>query len=152
MSELNPYAAPRADDAGVVPAAGPRALNLASAGTRFLNLVIDSVVRFLIAAAVQIGLATAGVGMTSLVERFGFGLLTFSVYYVAFEAAFGFTVGKLITGTRVVDEEGGRPGFGQIFGRTFVRMVPFELFSFFGTPSVGWHDEWSGTRVVKIRP
>ena len=43
----------------------------------------------------------------------------------------------------------GRPTYGQILGRTFSRFVPFEAFSFLPSP-VGWHDRWSGTRVVRV--
>ena len=36
-----------------------------------------------------------------------------------------------------------------VLSLTLVRMVPFEPFSFLGSPHpVGWHDRWSGTRVV----
>lgn len=70
-------------------------------------------------------------------------------HYVLFEAIFGRTPGKLITGTRtrVVTA---KPGFGQIIGRRFARLVPFEPFSFL-VSSGGWHDRWSGTRVVRVR-
>ena len=81
----------------------------------------------------------------------GFTLLTYLAYYIVCESFFGVTIGKLITGTRVVDNEGGRPRFKQIVGRSLARFVPFEQFSFFSTPAIGWHDTWSGTRVVKTR-
>lgn len=151
MSEFNPYAAPRVDDGAVVPADGPAELNLAGPGTRFLNLVIDQVVRMILVSILTVVLTLSGVPVADLWIRLSVSLLLVLAYYVLFEGLFGFTIGKLITGTRVVDERGNRPRFGQIVGRTFSRLVPFEQFSFFGTPSVGWHDEWSGTRVVKIR-
>lgn len=75
------------------------------------------------------------------------------LYYVPFETGFGRTPAKLITGTKVVSEDGGPPGLGRVLGRTLVRMVPFEVFSFLGGDGrpVGWHDSWSGTRVVRTR-
>jgi uncharacterized RDD family membrane protein YckC len=148
---INPYAAPKADDAPAMPVDGPLELNYATKGTRFLNFIIDYVVRLLLAMALGAGLALAGLPVTNGGLNYLFAFLTVLLYYMAFEGIFGFTVGKLITGTRVVDSEGGPPSFGQIVGRSFARLVPFEQFSFFDNPPVGWHDRWSGTRVVNIR-
>ena len=50
-------------------------------------------------------------------------------YYVILEASFGWTIGKLVTGTRVVRFDGDKPHFPQILGRTFARFIPFEPFS-----------------------
>ena len=69
-----------------------------------------------------------------------------------FEAVFQRSPGKFLTGTKVVNESGGKPTFGQILGRSLCRFIPFEAFSFlFGDSSrvVGWHDKFSGTLVVK---
>jgi len=71
-------------------------------------------------------------------------------YYVVLETAAGRTLGKLITGTREVREDGGKPRFGQILGRTAARFIPFEPFSLLGSPK-GWHDGLSGTRVIRVR-
>ena len=60
--------------------------------------------------------------------------------------------GWLVAGTRQawVDEylrvAGGRP---EVFRRTLTRFVPFDTFSFLGPKCRGWHDRWSGTRVVR---
>lgn len=70
-------------------------------------------------------------------------------YYVVFEGLFQVTPGKLITGTRVVDSNGHKPTFFQIFVRSLTRFVPFEPLSFFGSSKSGWHDRWSDTRVVQ---
>lgn len=72
-------------------------------------------------------------------------------YYVFFESLTGRTPGKLLTGTRVVDEQGQKPSFGQILGRSLARMLPFEPLSFFGAENRGWHDSLSKTYVVKSR-
>ena len=47
------------------------------------------------------------------------------------------------------DENGTKPRFGQVIGRTLCRFVPFEAFSFFGER--GWHDKIPKTRVVMAR-
>jgi uncharacterized RDD family membrane protein YckC len=68
------------------------------------------------------------------------------------EVAFGATVGKLITGTRVVSADGGSARAGQVIGRTFARIIPFEPLSFLvGDTTTGWHDSLSGTKVVDTR-
>lgn len=59
----------------------------------------------------------------------------------------GRSLGKLITGTMVVNEKGGLPTSNDFLKRNFSRIVPFDALSFFGTN--GWHDSWSDTRVVK---
>lgn len=59
----------------------------------------------------------------------------------------GRSLGKLITGTMVVKENGGLPTGNDFLKRNFSRIVPFDALSFLG--SLGWHDSWSDTRVVK---
>ena len=71
------------------------------------------------------------------------------LYYVSCESLAGRTLGKLITGTRLVTVSGGRPTFGQILLRTVIRLIPLEAISFLGKSPVGLHDRWSGTRVVR---
>jgi|GEM_PF-3034260 len=71
-------------------------------------------------------------------------------YYALFEALFGITPGKILSGTRVVDDESHIPQFKTIAIRSLCRMVPFEALSFLG--SRGWHDAWSDTYVVIDTP
>lgn len=77
--------------------------------------------------------------------------LLIMAYYIIFESLFSWTPAKLITGTRVVDENGQRPSFGQIVGRSFIRLIPIEALSFLGKTGRGWHDSWSKTYVVRTR-
>jgi hypothetical protein len=69
------------------------------------------------------------------------------VYYPFFETLLGTTPAKILTRTRVVTVSGDKISFNDSFNRTLSRFVPFESFSFFGAE--GWHDQWSGTVVVK---
>ena len=67
-----------------------------------------------------------------------------------FEKLFkGYTVGKLITGTRAIREDGKELTFKNAILRSLSRMVPFEPFSAFGGSP--WHDRWTKTRVIKSR-
>lgn len=68
-------------------------------------------------------------------------------YYAIFESVLGVTAAKMLTETRVTDEEGNKPPVSSILKRTFLRLVPFEALTFF-TPS-GLHDKWSETYVIK---
>lgn len=63
----------------------------------------------------------------------------------------GRSLGKLITGTKAVNLDGSKMSVGTIFKRNIIRMVPFELFSYFGTPCYPWHDSWSDTMVIDIK-
>lgn len=146
MSDLSPYAPPRADDYA---APGVNAnLQDASLGVRFANLMIDSIGRMLFVFALMIPFILLKMETVGSIMVF-VGLLG---YHFIFEATLGRTPAKFLTGTRVVSANGARASTAQILGRTLARFVPFEPFSFLasGKPPSGWHDRWSNTRVVKI--
>lgn len=85
---------------------------------------------------------------------FLYGLATIVAYYVLMEGFFGVTIGKLVTGARVVDEQGGRPTWRQVLIRTAMRFVPLEPISAFGekgSEPLPWHDTVAKTRVVRRR-
>ncbi|OXB05880.1 RDD family protein [Flavobacterium pectinovorum] len=71
------------------------------------------------------------------------------VYYFIFEGLFGRTLGKIITGSVVINEYGLKPGFGAIFKRTLSRLIPFDALSFLGESGRMWHDSLSDTYVVE---
>jgi uncharacterized RDD family membrane protein YckC len=159
MSDQNPYEPPQADVdlappgiAAAVPLIG------ASLGARFLNMLIDYalVYGFAWIAGFVIGFAAVwATGRPDAVPRLGgrlLGLGVMAAYYIFFEALFGWTIGKLITGTRVVRIDGGKPGFLQVLARTAARFIPLDHFSvLFGSTGSGWHDSLSGTRVISVR-
>jgi uncharacterized RDD family membrane protein YckC len=114
----------------------------AGQGVRFMNNVFDTLILAVIGAA----MSSVGNEWIDILLPM---LVTF-VYYAGFEAAFGRTPAKWITRSSVVTTAGLKPRVTQILGRTLVRFVPFEAFSFLsGRFPRGWHDRWSGTRVVK---
>ena len=72
-------------------------------------------------------------------------------YYLLSEGMFGQTLGKVITGTIVVDSETFRKAsFGKVLGRTFSRLIPFDGISFLFS-SRGWHDSIPNTTVINIK-
>ena len=128
------------------------AQKVASRGQRFGNCLVDQFACFGVAivlvlvTGVHSGLV---IGPDRLANYLVGGLIRLA-YYIVCEATTGLTLGKLITGTRVVAESGDKPTFAQIVGRSFSRLVPFDGLSFLGS-SPGWHDRWSQTRVVRTR-
>ncbi|GGB19600.1 RDD family protein [Puia dinghuensis] len=63
----------------------------------------------------------------------------------------GKTIGKFLTGTRAVNEDGTQITFKTALLRSLVRVVPFEPFSALGNPSYPWHDRWTKTYVIDER-
>ncbi len=76
------------------------------------------------------------------------GSLAFIVYFSQ-EFIFGKTLGKLLTGARVVDSLGNKPGIVKLIIRSASRLIPLEAFSFLGSNKRGWHDTISDTFVIK---
>ncbi|MWB96710.1 RDD family protein [Flavobacterium sp. GA093] len=130
---------------------------LASTGKRFLNYIIDIIV-FLIAMysfGIVLGILIA-LGMESIREWMSglgdlgwnlVGIVMLVSYYTLTEGFLGRSVGKLITGTIVVDENGEKINFGSAFKRSLCRLIPFDGLSFLG--SRGWHDSITETYVVE---
>jgi uncharacterized RDD family membrane protein YckC len=149
----NPYEAPKARVAE--PLALRTDIPIAGNGARFLNYFFDWLFTTLLGGIVGGVLGYAGyeerLTRMNWFEQQFLGYLIYAAYYFALELSFGWTLGKLITGTRVVDARGARPSSGKLLGRSFARVVPFEPLSFLGSTGIGWHDRWSGTRVISLR-
>jgi uncharacterized RDD family membrane protein YckC len=159
---INPYAAPqsaavpfRVDPSSEAPNAGR--------GRRFLHMVFDQAV--VLAVAFLFSLFVGLLVVTGilppmkwhpLMEPFSIPTFLYMstcsfAYYTCFEGAFGRSLGKWLTDTQVVTETGRRLTLGDAALRSLSRLVHFEAFSFFGKDERGWHDKWTGTRVVDLR-
>lgn len=139
----------------------------ASQGARFLNFLIDNLFMnyaLSYATGYLVGYILAELAPEFLMsiaysdERgLDFYLLALIIhyfnylfYYTICEKAFnGYTLGKLITGTRAIRADGTSLTFRDALLRTLSRMVPFEVFSALGGSP--WHDRWTKTVVVKAR-
>ncbi|WP_395633058.1 RDD family protein [Flavobacterium sp.] len=132
---------------------------IASNRQRFVNVVIDYVAR--LGLTFVIGMIAAMISVLTgneeiliffqnitRIQELTIGLVVLLIYYNVFEIFFGTTIGKLVTKTVVVDVYGEKPSANAILIRSLCRLIPFEVFSFFGTPCVGWHDSLSKTYVV----
>lgn len=133
---------------------------LTSDRDRFLNCIIDS---FFILIAIFIFLLLVIIvgnifqwnlynNCTEVMIKLGFigTYLSFAMfYYLFFEGLFGRTIGKFITGSIVVDENGLKPRLGIICIRTLCRLIPFDALSFLGKSERIWHDSISKTFVAE---
>jgi uncharacterized RDD family membrane protein YckC len=138
----------------------------ATTGQRFLNFLIDNLLlRFGLSmlTGMAIGMILGSFFPDYMLElsesgnRFGLYalaylivIINYLIYYTICEKAFkGYTLGKLITGTRAIREDGNELTLKDALLRSLSRMVPFEAFSAFG--GYPWHDSWTKTRVIKSR-
>jgi uncharacterized RDD family membrane protein YckC len=138
----------------------------ASTNQRVLNFIVDSLlIRFALTYATGFVLGYLFYALsesfynavffnedkiiTALIN-YVIGALIYVVYYTFCEKVFnGVTLGKLVTGTKAVGEDGQALTFKQTLLRSLSRVVPFEAFSaMWGAP---WHDTWTNTIVVKTR-
>ncbi|WP_051885217.1 MULTISPECIES: RDD family protein [Lysobacter] len=154
----NPYHAPQTD---VHADERMAKLEAASFLRRFFNYFIDFIACYAIGFVLAFAyLLFAGEGALAWMEQpnllrdYAIGVGLMLIYYIPLEGMFGVTVGKLITGTRVVDEQGRPPSWGQVIGRSVARLIPFEPFSVLFSDSrrpAGWHDRLPKTLVVRTR-
>lgn len=154
----NPYAAPVATPAapGIAPPLpGSADFVTATSGQRFVNLVIDAMIKMalLFAFGFVMGMAGQAEFFTNIgtAGEFMMNLVLTVLYYTFLEGLTGRSIGKLVTGTKVVDANGNPPGFGRAFLRSLCRFIPFEPFSFLGSDARGWHDSITKTWVIKAR-
>lgn len=129
---------------------------------RFVNAIIDYFISYLVIiflfSAIIIAYtflsgtdydanADAIAEMPRLLDRIITGIFYASLMFLVEFATGGRSLGKFITGTMVVKEDGSLPSSQDLLKRNFSRIVPFDTLSFLGTR--GWHDSWSDTKVVK---
>lgn len=133
---------------------------MASQGKRFANYLIDQVV--LVGISLLFGIALGLVLLYAFPDHiyildeenklweYLIGFVLGTIYYSFFEGFTGRSLGKFFTKTMVVTEDGERPDFKTILVRSLCRHIPFNPLSFLSSDTVGWHDKFSGTRVVEI--
>lgn len=142
----------------------------ASQGQRFLNWLIDNL--FINYAVGYVSGTLLGLILQELAPDFlyniavsqqnqsfaiefyvlvyAIAIVNYTVYFTLCEKLFkGYTLGKLITGTRAIRQDGDELTFKDAVLRSLSRCVPFEVFSGFST--LTWHDSWTNTMVIKSR-
>jgi uncharacterized RDD family membrane protein YckC len=134
---------------------------LASTGQRFANYLIDAVIFFIVIAVAGITMVysidetpfseTSDTLVNELIFRIVY-LLMYALVYFLIELIFkGRTIGKLITGTKAVNQDGSEMEAKTILSRSLIRAIPFEQLSALGSPCFPWHDKWSKTYVIDIK-
>jgi uncharacterized RDD family membrane protein YckC len=125
---------------------------------RFINYIIDliSFYAIIITLMLLIALTAYGSPIFQAIEKLDdltdFVILhvLYGLYMLIVEGVFkGKTLGKLITGTRVIHERTDSFSWRDALRRGCMRMIPLEYF----TACVGspFHDQWTETRVVRER-
>lgn len=128
-------------------------LEAAGLGSRLVNYLFDLLGIGLLAFFVGAVMESLGLQEMLVEENTNMliGFLIIMTYYSVLEGLTSRTLGKFVTGTYVVTDEGLKPSFANILGRTLCRFIPFEALSFLFS-SLGFHDRLSHTRVVKDQP
>jgi len=136
----------------------PQPAVIASTSQRFYNLLLDTFfyIIFSFIFGLIIGTVLVISGRIDLIEKIDENILGFVlifIYYFSQEIIFGKTIGKWITGTKVICADGKQLTTGKALGRTLCRFIPFEAFSFFGGQGSprGWHDRIANTIVISTR-
>jgi uncharacterized RDD family membrane protein YckC len=134
--------------------------NIASAGKRFVNHLIDYIIIYLVhSTLVGVLIATSDLGYAQdtsasfdiIIQSYAIGFACFFLYFVICETVFkGKTIGKMASKTVVVSMDGTPPSFGQVIIRTICRIIPFEFISVWTSNGVMLHDSLAKTRVIRI--
>ncbi|WP_440133224.1 RDD family protein [Chitinophaga sancti] len=124
-------------------------------GVRFANFLIDYIMSYLFTILVCYSLVEASGGAIEMLNEQGAVTFTTSLlfwvirplYFVLMEGLTkGQTIGKLVTGSTAIRTDGAQLDWGNVFARSYSRIVPFEAWS--GFAQTPWHDKWSNTTVV----
>lgn len=129
---------------------------LAGTGKRFLNYLIDIIIFNTIVRIVKsmffysTSTLYAYNPYANILLNLLISYICFVVLYFLSESAFkGRTIGKFMTGTKAVNENGTEMQPKTILIRNLCRIVPFEPLSAFGGHP--WHDQWSKTYVIDVK-
>jgi len=133
----------------------------ASHGRRFVNFLVDFIVLNIVAyilyevlnlLAPDVYLWLNSTKGSGYFASFLTNILLFGTIMAWIEILTkGRSLGKLITNTKAVREDGNPITMGDAFARGFARLVPFEAFSALGSPCYPWHDRWTKTYVIDLK-
>jgi uncharacterized RDD family membrane protein YckC len=134
---------------------------IASIGQRFLNYLIDSIMQVILMIVLAIFTfiisdllgSKKAIEFVAKLDQNTIALYTVAftivlIYFNFFEILFSRTIGKFITQTIVVDENGEIPKSDTILIRSLCRLIPFDPLSVLLFQGRAWHDSISNTYVV----
>jgi uncharacterized RDD family membrane protein YckC len=129
----------------------------ANSGKRLANFLIDRVIFMGLAFGVGILIGIFYPEMIAGLENINTLadiIITYFFYalFMAFMEAItkGRSIGKFITGTKAVNEDGTNISVATAFSRSFCRF-PIEQLSGLGSPCYPWHDKWTNTYVIDLK-
>ena len=123
--------------------------HVASNSKRFGNLIVDTIIYYLLIIILTLLFYAMGVDVEANVGLNWLVTLSSSfLYYFILESMNGKTIGKYLTKTRVVYQDGSTPTNGTIAKRALCRFIPFDALSFLSSYPIGWHDKFSDTLVI----
>ena len=132
----------------------------ASGGKRFANYIIDQIIFYIFIKILFSILAFLNLGLNLSLDPNTNGLATIILLVSALYAGFlgflefilkGKTIGKFLTGTRAVMEDGSPLTLQKALLRGLCRLIPFNIFSALGNTCYPWHDSVSKTYVIDER-
>ncbi|MFL5810010.1 MAG: ATP-binding cassette domain-containing protein [Flavisolibacter sp.] len=116
---------------------------------RLLNLFIDSVIIGILANLAYYFYDNRLADFNSFGYFWVFAIAIAFVYSIVLEASTGRTIGKFVTGTKVISTEDlVKPSFTDSLLRSLVRLTLIDIFSFLSKRPVGWHDSVANTIVT----
>lgn len=125
---------------------------LASKQKRFLNFIIDAVIKLIIVrltiTLLNLSEIAKQINSLDIIERYLFWSVISFVYFGMTETFLSRSPAKYFTKTIVVKGDGSKPTVMTILTRTLLRILPFEALSFLRGRTLGLHDKNSGTFVV----
>ena len=125
-------------------------------GHYLLDIVFYYIIVFMVTILLIFVLAALGYDVSGftqennaseLLMRLFNWLILYPGYYILFEGTMQSTPGKLIMKRVVVNEYGEKPDIASILKRSYIRVIPFEIFSCLS--NTGWHDRWTETFVIR---
>lgn len=135
----------------------------ASHGKRLGNYIIDLIIFYIAIFTFSFLLATISPAFVDWIDNYGndtgfniadrlVSLFIYGLLMGLIEAVSkGRSLGKLITGTKAINQDGSTISAGTAFLRGLSRAVPFNALSALGTPPFPWHDKWTKTFVIDIK-
>lgn len=134
---------------------------LASKTKRFVNNLIDLIPFYIISYGLIYSIFYLGDYLDnyelsqffinlSFIEKLIIDSIIIVFYYFIFESLTFISLGKYVTNTKVIMNNGDAPTPKDVLIRSLCRIIPFDGLSFLGTNGKGWHDSISKTYVVDI--
>lgn len=125
-------------------------IDYASKKVRFYNFILDTIIYRVLSILLILsfeGQYNSIAGENLAVYNIVYLVSFYFLYNFIFELLFGQTLGKMITGTKVVTYDIKKPSIKTLFIRNLCRLIPFDPLSFLISEN-GWHDSISKTTVI----